>query len=720
MNFGGDTRSVAPVIGFLLIFVILIITFSGYQAFVVPSQNEGVEFDHNQQVQNEMVDVRNAVLDAKIKGERTRAGVSLGTQYPSRIFAMNPPDPSGSIRTTDPETITVYREDGAEEVEFLDEHDQETRFIEYTPTYSEFQSHGTLRYENTVVYHDYGDTVITYSDQEILSGNTVSLIPVLSEFQESSQRRVTVEPIPGLLETESVTNPVVEIPTELSESEWETLLGDELEEGEEITVENGVLTIELSGTYDFEYAPVGINSVPAGGERAPDRSDINPVGEGVIQLTYQELDGTTASLHFTNRGNNATVQEARLNFATVHQGGVSPDYADIYGPGEMESSGRMFSRGDFVDLDPEITIEGDENEDPTTVIDLVWNDISDQSFFVVTFLYDTGDQATYFVGFDTTDPLIQVDIDTAATDDEVFSGETATTVATIFNTGGGGDADIEFSVNDSLQETRTVTLGSGEGQQLEFDYDTSSLDSPEITVEVASEVDSDSETITVVDPDDGPFFSTNIDGTNSPVLQGNQLEVTSTVTNIGTETDTQEVDLTLYKDTPGDLGSGYTHTVTLTLDPDQEDQFGQNWDTTDLDPGEYQVELSSEDTNDIDTVVIEDNDADVVSGVAGTIQTTGGQDRTLGFDVEAEDEVTVTDITVQTDFSYDGRTEEIDGSVVPVTFEGQVGVVLERFDNGLILSDNSFVDPAEADIVVTLTFDDGSTLDLGISANEDV
>ncbi|MFW5957258.1 MAG: hypothetical protein ACOCQ7_02355 [Natronomonas sp.] len=47
MNFGGDTRSVAPVIGFLLIFVILIITFSGYQAFVVPSQNEGVEFDHN-------------------------------------------------------------------------------------------------------------------------------------------------------------------------------------------------------------------------------------------------------------------------------------------------------------------------------------------------------------------------------------------------------------------------------------------------------------------------------------------------------------------------------------------------------------------------------------------------------------------------------------------------------------------------------------------------
>ncbi|MFW5957257.1 MAG: hypothetical protein ACOCQ7_02350, partial [Natronomonas sp.] len=98
-----------------------------------------------------MVDVRNAVLDAKIKGERTRAGVSLGTQYPTRIFAMNPPDPSGSIRTTNPETITVYRDDGAEEVEFLDENDQETRFIEYTPTYSEFQSHGTLRYENTVV-----------------------------------------------------------------------------------------------------------------------------------------------------------------------------------------------------------------------------------------------------------------------------------------------------------------------------------------------------------------------------------------------------------------------------------------------------------------------------------------------------------------------------------------------------------------------------------------
>ncbi|MFW5958815.1 MAG: hypothetical protein ACOCQ3_02305, partial [Natronomonas sp.] len=585
-------------------------------------------------------------------------------------------------------------------------------------TYSEFQSHGTLRYENTVVYHDYGDDVITYSDQEILSGNTVSLIPVLSEFQESSQRRVTVEPIPGLLETESVSNPVVEIPTELSESEWETLLGDELGEGEEITVENGVLTIELSGTYDFEYAPVGINSVPTGGERAPDRSDINPVGEGVIQLTYQELNGETASLHFTNRGENATVQESRLNFATVHQGGVSPDYADVYGPGETEFSGRMFTRSDFIDLEPEITIEGDDEEDPTTVIDLEWNDISDQAFFVVTFLYETGDQGTYFVGFDTTDPLIQVDIDTAKTDDEVFAGETATTVATVFNTGGGGDADIEFFVNNSLEETKTVTLDSGEGQQLEFDYDTSSLDSPEIAVEVASEVDSDNETIKLVDPEDGPFFSTSIDSSNSPVLQGNSLQVASTVSNIGDETDTQDVDLTLYEDSPGDLGSAYTHTVTLTLDPDEEDSFGQTFDTTDLDPGEYQVDLSSENTTDTDTVVIEDEEADVVSGVPGTIQTTGGQDRTLEFDIEAEDEVTATDVDVQTDYAYDGRTEEIDGSEVPVTFEGQVGVVLERFSNGLTISDDSFVDPNDADIVVTLTFDDGSTLDLGIAATE--
>jgi len=62
MQFWGDDRGQAIQIGAVLLFGILIISFSSYQAFVVPNQNEQVEFNHNQRVQGQLQDVRNAIV----------------------------------------------------------------------------------------------------------------------------------------------------------------------------------------------------------------------------------------------------------------------------------------------------------------------------------------------------------------------------------------------------------------------------------------------------------------------------------------------------------------------------------------------------------------------------------------------------------------------------------------------------------------------------------
>ena len=62
MELRDDDRAQAIQIGAVLLFGILVISFSTYQAFVVPNQNENVEFNHNQRVQGQLQEVRNAIV----------------------------------------------------------------------------------------------------------------------------------------------------------------------------------------------------------------------------------------------------------------------------------------------------------------------------------------------------------------------------------------------------------------------------------------------------------------------------------------------------------------------------------------------------------------------------------------------------------------------------------------------------------------------------------
>ena len=53
-SFRDDTREVSQVIGAVFIFGILVVAFSGYQAFVIPNQNAETEFNHYGDVKDDM------------------------------------------------------------------------------------------------------------------------------------------------------------------------------------------------------------------------------------------------------------------------------------------------------------------------------------------------------------------------------------------------------------------------------------------------------------------------------------------------------------------------------------------------------------------------------------------------------------------------------------------------------------------------------------------
>ena len=71
MDVSGDDRGQSVQIGFVLIFGILIVTLSIFQAGIVPNQNRTVEFNHYQEVRNDMTVLYTEVVSL---GSSSRSG----------------------------------------------------------------------------------------------------------------------------------------------------------------------------------------------------------------------------------------------------------------------------------------------------------------------------------------------------------------------------------------------------------------------------------------------------------------------------------------------------------------------------------------------------------------------------------------------------------------------------------------------------------------------
>lgn len=410
-------RGQAIQIGAVLIFGLLVVVFASYQAFVVPNQNAGVEFNHHQDAERDMIDVRAAILEAKTTGEERFTTVKLGTEFTTRIIARNPPNPSGTVRTTENRTLQVQGTVDGNDTSLGDWFDRfvnENRFVTYSPTYSEYREGGPIRYENTVVYKDFDDANVLSSDQRLLRNDTISLVPVQKEFQASGRQSASIEPVPSAIQTqEGVEDPTVTLGTELTEEDWEELFAEEISEGIlsaddiNVTTSGGerVLELDLDGTFAVEYSPVGLGRQPVGFEpgEAPggDDDDINPASPGDVRLVdserQQNADRWEATFNNTAATTNWT--EARVNFYSVSMGSKASTLENITFPAGEEPDdydGLNWGIGDdFESFDPPLIVPG-ENE---LTMRFEFNDVNpNDGFFVFTVIFESGEQGTYFIG----------------------------------------------------------------------------------------------------------------------------------------------------------------------------------------------------------------------------------------------------------------------------------------------------------------------------------
>jgi hypothetical protein len=385
MRLRDDDRAQSIQIGAVLLFAVLIIAFSSYQAFVVPEQNREVEFNHNQQVQGEMQELRNQIVS--IHGETATRSVTLtlGTRYPARLVAVNPGPPSGTIRTSETadsganltiENATARGETG----DFWNGSSQQydTGFVVYQPNYNVYGQAPETVYENTVLSNRFEDASLAATDQTLIDGKRISVVTIngsLSRTQTGSTS-LDLEPVSTSTTTVAVSNEsanvTLSMATQLPESEWDALLADQRGEEGGHVLDYGVqtisdarfdrlwITLEPNVSYQLRMTKIGIGS------------QVTPEGEAYLtdiagNATRLDTGDTTEVTVELRDAYNNPVTDGQIN-ASSENGSLSPGRAEPDEDGQVtftyDSTG--VASGQWVDLNFSAATDVEGSFDGTT------------------------------------------------------------------------------------------------------------------------------------------------------------------------------------------------------------------------------------------------------------------------------------------------------------------------------------------------------------------
>lgn len=278
-NQEGSNRGVSEILGAVLLFGILIALLITFQVAAVPVFNQAVEYQHNQRVQTQFDGLRTNMLLAATTGDGYSAQIELGTDYPNRLFLLNPPPVVGQLRTGTPAPVEIRNAAGTGEVGDYwtgETHTFPTRPLTYDPSYNEYENAPVTHLENAVLYNQFEGAQLTLSDEALVDGRRISLLLVNGSLSASGSgsRGIGIEAASAPVRTIAVRNKtapiVVTVPTRLSEAKWRELLADELlAQGGHVTsisysagTPYNRLAVELESgvTYELSAGMVGLGS----------------------------------------------------------------------------------------------------------------------------------------------------------------------------------------------------------------------------------------------------------------------------------------------------------------------------------------------------------------------------------------------------------------------------------------------------------------------------
>ncbi|WP_178917430.1 invasin domain 3-containing protein [Natronomonas gomsonensis] len=277
MKFTTDNRGVSEVVGAILVFGLFVALLAVFQTTAIPAANEEVEYNHNQELQSDMIGLLEGASRTGAQGTSESVGVRTGTTYPSRLLFFNPRNPAGRISTVDKRNATVENITATDPTvrKYINGStaNLSTKRIQYDPAYNQYNNAPTTHLEYGVLYNDFGDEQIIENRGSVVSGNSINLMFFAGNLSRSSASSVSVDTRPTSAPARTVTvapnssdNVTIRLPTRLSEEKWEEILDDEIQNGNVLGVRNESNTtviIDLDpgvNRYTLRMPKIGVGS----------------------------------------------------------------------------------------------------------------------------------------------------------------------------------------------------------------------------------------------------------------------------------------------------------------------------------------------------------------------------------------------------------------------------------------------------------------------------
>ncbi|PSQ18200.1 hypothetical protein BRD02_01640 [Halobacteriales archaeon QS_8_69_73] len=672
--------------------------------------------------------------------------LQLGVTYNTRVIGVNPPNPQGTLRADDLGDITLNGAVDRTSGESLDTSDicgttgaPQNSAIRYDPSYVRLSDEDSpqLVYENTVLYRETESDVLVQSDQALIQGSSINILPVQSTAVRSSQQTSLSLSSSGYKTVKQLKPGAnIIITTNIPKEKWDKLLPGYVSVDSDPDTSNKVkiklgdppgevpwrvrCAITTDGDVTVEDGQVSFQQNGGVGragttEHTPDSNTdkiVIPNGkwtkiDNIAGIKHGNTEETVPVEGSNNVEGDGVILEYTIRDDTGEEVEVNVEAA--YDPGNEEYVGEVGFSDDpvgdpiWMELRTDAArqlIEGGVEDGP---------DILDDSNYIDTFR--NADDVRPLVGailgmedatLQTTDVAGRVDMKvesgelSLSIDDEdrsriIKKGETSEIEFDVTAMGEmEGSENVDLVVRDSSGQriddigdrADRQTLAGVDGEEsftLTWEPDWDQIDDGEYQILVEGESDQAFATVEVFQGGNIRLNVT-IDDATSPVDYGDTVETNVTIRNVGdTDADDAQLDLSMAgQDGPQpqfDLAAG--ENTTLALEYDTQEKLNPT------DTGEKTLKATwNGESTDTETVVVERPDIildpqaeDLTAGEDGQTQTF---EFTLGEDLTADDEISV-DVSDTSDaVEYDGN----DGSWTIIQGDGTE--VSPDLDNGKV------------------------------------
>ena len=299
MDTWGDRRGQAMQVGVVVLVGVAIVALSLYQVTSVPQQNRQIEAGHSELVREQLQGVRKTILETAATGRSHSTVVTLGTDYPNRVVAVNPAPARGTFETvasgpTGRVSISNATARNDETADYWNGSERRftTQGLAYFPDYNEFESAPTTVYGHSLLYALFGADPLgpnaavrggeALSNQTVVDGRRITLVTLDGSFSETGTGNYTLgaRPVSVSNTTVPLTNVTGEqvemtLSTEATNETWrESLVPELVENGGYIDAFEcsapagepcGTLTISLQPTdsddpYRLRMTEIGVGS----------------------------------------------------------------------------------------------------------------------------------------------------------------------------------------------------------------------------------------------------------------------------------------------------------------------------------------------------------------------------------------------------------------------------------------------------------------------------